>query len=105
LLLNEKETRVSLSERLKHSTYIGNSAANIRKFKADSFVIDDKMAVTVAIKRAEVSSVTSNEPIPEAKRMKIEEDPSLTELPSPSEEFESVPPTQESEDTTIPVSS
>jgi hypothetical protein len=70
----------------------GISAANIRKFKADSFVLDDKLAVTVAVKRAEVSSSVANvsEPLPEAKRMKIEEESiqDTMEVSLPSEDTE-----------------
>jgi hypothetical protein len=91
LFLNEKETCVSLDD---SSALITRdiSAANIRKFKADSFVLDDKLAVTVAVKRAEVSSSVANvsEPLPEAKRMKIEEESiqDTMEVSLPSEDTE-----------------
>jgi hypothetical protein len=91
LFLNEKETCVSLDDSSALIT-CGISAANIRKFKADSFVLDDKLAVTVAVKRAEVSSSVANvsEPLPEAKRMKIEEESiqDTMEVSLPSEDTE-----------------
>lgn len=65
--------------------FSSRSAANVRKFKADSFVIDEKFNVTLAVKRAAEASTNSgsgggnlNESQPEAKRMKIEE--SSTEI-------------------------
>jgi hypothetical protein len=91
LFLNEKETCVSLDDSSALIT-CDISAANIRKFKADSFVLDDKLAVTVAVKRAEVSSSVANvsEPLPEAKRMKIEEESiqDTMEVSLPSEDTE-----------------
>ena len=52
----------------------------MRKFKADSFVIDEKFNVTPAVKRAAETSTNSgsggsnlNDSQPEVKRMKIEE--------------------------------
>jgi hypothetical protein len=59
------------------------SAANVRKFKADSFVIDDKFNITLAVKRAAETTISSSnlgDTQPEVKRMKTEEP--LVEVPS-----------------------
>jgi hypothetical protein len=79
LFLNEKETHVRKDWRslLKSSSFT-LSAANVRKFKADSFVIDDKFNVTLAVKRA--ADTSTNEAQPDVKKMKTEDPP--IEIPS-----------------------